>query len=311
MDELFTLHPHRLFLRGEAIEHGYDDRDLARACQTGRLVRIRQGTYIDAQQWPDDTSSRHLLRARGVTLRHDRRVALSHTTGALTHGLRLWEPDLGQVHVTRLDGNNGRAESDVAYHRDAWDAETLVQLDDMLVIDPIRCALGAAMLTSVEAGLVVLDSVLDHGLASTSAIADRYAEMSRSPFTRPLQVAVRLARQGSQSVGETRTRYMFWQHHLPEPVLQYEVHDGDRLVGICDFAWPEYGLLGEFDGKIKYRHLVPPGQTPSDVVFREKRREDQLREITGWPMIRFIYADLYAPARAIERTRRMLMRAST
>ena len=308
MDELFTLHPNGLFLRAEAIEHGYADADLARARRAGTVVRLRHGTYLRSEGWPDGAEAQHLLRAQGVTLRHGNRLALSHVTGALAYGLRLWEADLEQIHVTRLDGHNGRAESDVRYHRDAWDPDTLVQLDEMVLIDPTRCALGAAGLMSVEKGLVVLDSLLNLDLGSAARLARTYAEMSRSPFSRQLQITVRLARKGADSVAETLTRYMLFRHHVPEPELQYAVYDGARLVGICDFAWPEHGLLGEFDGKLKYRRLVKPGEDPGDVVFREKRREDELREITGWPMVRYVYADLYSPAHAVARTNRLLYR---
>ena len=57
------------------------------------------------------------------------------------------------------------------------------------------------------------------------------------------------------------------------------------LLGITDFAWREHGLLGEFDGKVKYQPLSPAGEDPGDAVFREKQREDQLRRVTGWSMV--------------------------
>jgi hypothetical protein len=308
MDDLVTLHPNGLFLRGEAIARGYSDRDLARACAHHELVRVRQGTYAPTASWPLGPQDQHLLRAQGVALRHPQRVALSHATGAVAHGLRLWDPDLSDVHVTRITGRNGRAESDVRYHRGCLEIDSLVQLDEMLVVDVVRCALGAASLTSVEAGVVLLDSMLEQDVGHATTMFEIYAGMTRSPFTRQLKVATRLARRGSQSVGESRTRFLFWEHHLPEPVLQFEIYDGHRLVGICDYAWPDLGLLGEFDGQVKYRRFVRHGEDPSQVVFREKRREDMMREITGWPMIRYVYSDLYARTRTAERTRRLMDR---
>jgi hypothetical protein len=310
MDDLVTLHPNGLFLRGEAIARGYSDRDLARACVNHDLVRVRQGTYAPSASWPQDPYDQHLLRAQGVTLRHPQRIALSHTTGAVAHGLRLWDPDLSAVHVTRLAGGNGRAESDVRYHRHRPDIDSMVQLDEMLVVDVVRCALGAASLTSIEAGVVLLDSMLEQDVGHGTTMFEMYSGMTRSPFTRRLKVSTRLARRGSQSVGESRTRFLFWEQHLPEPVLQFEIYDGNRLVGICDYAWPDLGLLGEFDGQVKYRRFMRPGEDPSQVVFREKRREDTMREITGWPMIRYVYADLYARARTAERTRRLMDRST-
>ena len=101
-------------------------------------------------------------------------------------------------------------------------------------------------------------------------------------------------RRGAQSVGESRTRFLLlWANHIPEPVLQYPIFDGSRLVGIADFAWPEYHQLGEFDGKVKYgRPLLKPGQDPGATVFQEKKREDEIREVSGMGMIRYTYGDL-------------------
>jgi hypothetical protein len=309
MDELFQLHPNGVFLRREALLLGYEDRDLAHAVRRRQIVRIRQGTYCPAQSWQDaDAGGRHLLTAQGVALTHEHRVALSHTTGALAWGLRLWRPELARVHVTRLAGTTGRVQPDVIYHRHAWDPEGVWAQEEHLLLDPVTCGLQAAARTSVTQGVVILDSLIDLDLCDEATLSATYATMSRSPFTRRLQVAVRLTRRGAESVGESLTRDLFFKHHLPEPVLQYKVYDGSRLVGITDFAWPEYGLLGEFDGKIKYGRLLKPGQDPGEVVFREKRREDEIREVTGMGMIRYIFGDLYVPLATAARTRRMLAR---
>ena len=309
MDELEHLHPHGLFLRREALRLGYDDRDLARALKAGQLVRVRQGGYIRRSSWEEaEPTQRHLLRAQAVALTHDHRVALSHTTGALAYGLRTWDPDLARVHVTRLRGTTGRREHDVAYHREVWDPDHIVCQDEHLLLDPTRCALQAASLTSVENAVVILDSLIDLDLGDEPSLSAAYKLFSRMPFSRRLQVAIRLARRGSQSVGESRTRFLFWLMHLPEPQLQFEVYDGSRLVGTTDFAWPEYKTLGEFDGKIKYARLLKPGETPGDAVFREKRREDELVEVSGMRMIRYTFGDLYVPTTTAQRTHRMLHR---
>ena len=98
-----------------------------------------------------------------------------------------------------------------------------------------------------------------------------------------------------------------WTQHLPEPQLQFKVYDEDgSLVGITDFAWPEFGLLGEFDGKIKYGRLLKEGETASDAVVREKEREDRIREVTRWLMIRYVWRDLYQPEATAARTRRLM-----
>jgi hypothetical protein len=95
------------------------------------------------------------------------------------------------------------------------------------------------------------------------------------------------------------------------PDLQFSVidHTG-RLIGTTDFAWEEHKLLGEFDGKVKYGRLLRSGEEPEDAVFREKRREDLLRETTGWGMIRLVWSDLYSPLATAARVRRMMRLAA-
>jgi hypothetical protein len=308
MDELFTLHPSGLFLRGEAIKRGYRDRHLAHALKERKLARVRHGTYVSQQIWQEANDvDRYKLRCRAVLLTHGDRVALSHTSAAVVHGLRLFEPDLSQVHVVRLDDGGGRQLNDVRYHEGFGKNDEMPVVDGMRLVDPVLSALGTASLVSVEAGVVVLDSLFDLDLGTPEQLAAAYERRSRWPFSQRLQMSVRLARVGSQSVGESRFRHLCFCHHLPEPQLQWHVYDAEgRLVGITDFAWPEHRLLGEFDGKQKYHELLKPGQTPQDAVFAEKKREDRLREVTDFGMIRFVWADLYSPEKTAARVRSKL-----
>ena len=77
-------------------------------------------------------------------------------------------------------------------------------------------------------------------------------------------------------------------------------------VGITDMAWPGHGLLGEFDGKMKYGRLLRPDESAGDAVFREKRREDALREATGFIVVRIVWADLYDGYRTAQRILRLM-----
>jgi hypothetical protein len=69
------------------------------------------------------------------------------------------------------------------------------------------------------------------------------------------------------------------------------------VVANVDFAWPEYGVFLEFDGRIKYQELLRVGESPTDVVLREKKRQDLIERLTGWRCIRITWADLYHPER--------------
>ena len=100
-------------------------------------------------------------------------------------------------------------------------------------------------------------------------------------------------------------------HHIPAPLLQYQVHDANgALVGTCDWAWPDRNQLGEFDGRVKYGRVLKPGQDVGEVVFAEKQREDLLREITSFGMIRYVWSDYDRPRLAAARLERQLRRSS-
>jgi hypothetical protein len=82
------------------------------------------------------------------------------------------------------------------------------------------------------------------------------------------------------------------RHGLPSPTLQWRIISvSGARVGRTDFGWPETGTVGEFVGRVKYRCLARPGEDAGDVVFREKRREDLLRD-QGLRVVRWVWDDL-------------------
>jgi hypothetical protein len=96
----------------------------------------------------------------------------------------------------------------------------------------------------------------------------------------------------SESVGESRSRVAVALAGLPPPVLQWEVPSAKgRVIGRVDFWWPGRQVVGEFDGKVKYGRLLRPGQDPAEVVYQEKRREDELRAVVR-TVVRWNWADL-------------------
>jgi hypothetical protein len=313
MEELAALHDDNVFLRREALAHGYNDADLAHAVRDGLLARVRHGAYTLADVWASaNDAQRHQLRAHAVLRSHSSKLALSHTSAAVEHGLRLHRPDLDKVHVTCLDRYIARTTRDVVYHQGKCSEDDLVAKDGVLLVNPVRAALETASLGDTPQGLVVLDSVVDLELGTVEDIRNRFAPYNKHPKSRHVHVAVRLVREGANSAGETLSRYLMFRCNLPEPVLQFEVYDEwGNLVGRTDFAWPEYGLLGEFDGLSKYGRLLKPGETPEQAVVREKKREDRLREITNWLMIRLIWKELFQVEKTAARIRKQLERGRT
>jgi hypothetical protein len=300
------------FTRAEAAEAGYADRDVTRMMRGRVWHRIRRGYYSYADIWAGlDEVGRHRVRSLAVLHSLGPAVALSHVSAVIVHGIAVWNVDLSRVHVTRLDGAAGRTEGDVVHHEGVCLAQDVVELDGHLVIVADRAVIEAASRADGEAALVMFDSALDQRLFDVETLRARFELMSPWPFVRHLHMPVRLAWPGSQSVGETRGKWLCWAFHLPVPQPQFEVFDADGVLrGTCDWGWPEHKLLGEFDGKVKYGRLLEPDQEPGDVVFAEKQREDTLRGLTDFGMVRVVWSDYDRPRLTAARIERQLRRAA-
>lgn len=128
--------------------------------------------------------------------------------------------------------------------------------------------------------------------------------MQHWPGTLATRIVLDLMDPAIESVGESRVAYLCFSQSLPRPETQVQVRDENgRVVARVDFAWPALGVFLEFDGRVKYG---ADGQT----VWEEKRREDRIRELTGWRCIRLTWADLADPVRTAARIRAVLATAS-
>jgi hypothetical protein len=312
MDRLRALaEAEGFFTRADAFGVGHDDRSIRRALRMRAWVRIRPGAYTFPDAWPQDRESQHRITALAVQRKLGRNVVLSHTSSALMNGLRLWAVPFEHVHVTRRDGGAPRLESGVVHHVGTIAPSDLVDENGVVRTCASRAAIETAALTTVESALVTLDSALHLERCTGEELEAMYRRMERWPGMQRVRIAVRLAAPGAESVGESRARYFFYAHGLPAPTLQHRVFDAaGNLAGITDFAWPRLGALGEFDGAAKYGRLLRNGEEPGEAVFREKRREDLLRDITGWRFVRLTWADLYRPRETAARVRRQLSAAA-
>jgi hypothetical protein len=299
---------HGVFLTREARDLGYDDRSIKAALHSHRWHRVRHGAYCLGETWASASPERrHLIRAFAVLRTTPGPVALSHTTALLLHGVAVWGADLSVVHVTRLDGHSGCRRSDVVHHDGVLRADDVVEVDGVLATVVARAVLEAGTVQPAESCMCSADSALHLEKATRLDIENRYETLKHWPHAQRLQLVMRLMDGRAASVGESRSRYMFWGHSLPAPELQFDVYDEQgRLVGTTDFAWPKHRTLGEFDGRVKYGRLLKPGQQPGDAVFAEKRREDRLREVSGFGVQRLVWADLDTPRATVARFARHL-----
>ncbi len=297
-----------LLLRRDAVANGYDDNYLARLVKRREIVRLRQGAYVLSEVWRAASDvDRHLLLAGAVMRQYGDDVALSHVSACLEQGGPAWGLDLRLAHLTNLFGVGERTGAKVRHHRGRCLVGDISRVNSHWITAPPRTALDTASLADRDAGVAVLDWFLNAELATREQYDDVFASMKEWPNTLRLHRQLQLCDGRSESVGETRTRLLCHDQRLPVPTPQFKVfHPSGRLAGRVDFAWPARCLMLEFDGRQKYHRHRREAETLEQMVMREKRREDQLRELTGWTMIRLVWADLGVPVTTAERIRRAM-----
>lgn len=303
---LRPLHELAVITRPDALAAGLDDQAIARKVRSGDWQRIRHGSYMARELWQQlDERDRHRAMAVAVTRRAACRHAWSHVTALAELGVPLWEQPLDSVHLTRFDKRAGRRAAGVVQHRGTTSVNDLTLREGQLLTSGTRTALDVASTCDVERGVVVVGSLLHAGETSVLELEGGLATMDSWPATLHLRRVLRLADPRPESVAEHRFVYWCDSFGLPAPVPQFPVAIGGRRFRL-DFAWPELKVWVEVDGRGKYDAWLAPGDSAADVVLREKRREDLIREATGWLCVRVTWADLCDPRRLERRLRRAL-----
>lgn len=277
--------------RPELLDSGLTDRDILALRRLGMLVRVGAGLYALSSTYEPLTAEAKLaVRSKAVFHRHRGHVALTHQSAAAIHGLPMWDVDLGEVHVTRLDDGRGRHESGVQHHVGKISDADVVEVDGVLVSSPDRCVWEMACTSSVESALVTTDAALHRSLVTTESLHEAAAAFRTWRGSRSARLSLTLADGRSESAGESRTRHLFWRHNIPQPELQFRVVDSrGGFLARTDFAWELYRHLAEFDGRIKFDGTFDPAGY--ETVFAEKRREDLIRAEL-WGLTRLIWEDL-------------------
>lgn len=297
-------------LRSDALARsGVDPTALARLVRRQVLHRVASGRYADLRDWHAlDDVERHRLFVMAVASRSSNDPVFSHRAAAA-----LWRiPLLGQwpstVDVTVPSASGGRSTGQFRRHCRAAFPPPLAQIDGMLVTTAARTAADLARLLSFREGVAVLDAVLagrfDGDAVTREAIAAELGSTSGGRGIRTARAALAFASPLSESVWESASRVVLDQLGFPPPVLQQQFRWSNRISYRVDFWWPAFGVIGEFDGLVKYGAADDgSGNTGRDALVREKTREDRLRTLSAG-FARWTAADVREPARLADILRR-------
>lgn len=280
----------------DARSSGLGGEDLRRAFRAGSLVRVRHGAYVPAETWASaDAAEQHRLRVHAAARRLSAPV-FGHESAAAVWRLPLlgdWPPN---VHVVVPVSCGTPTTRGVRRHRVA-DLPESRQVDGLDVTTVARTVVDLARTGSFARGLVLADDALRRYRVVRDDVEREVAAAGGGRGVRAARRVLDEADAAAESPGESLSRARMIELGLPRPVLQREVRDRRGLVGRVDFLWEEQGVVGEFDGRLKYRAgSVGDRAAAEDRVWAEKRREDRIRT-TGLRVVRWTWADALDPAR--------------
>ncbi|MFC4947598.1 type IV toxin-antitoxin system AbiEi family antitoxin domain-containing protein [Pseudonocardia sp. GCM10023141] len=285
--------------RRSLLAAGVTEDELRRWLRAGSLVPLRRGAY--ATGLPPRPEDQHLLQALAAARELAPDAVLSHVSAAVLHGLDVWGVSLDRVHVTRHRRSGVRIGRQIHVHAATLAPHEIVSLHGLRVTSLARTVADNARSLPMPPAVVIADSALHTGTVTHAELVDALGE--RRPGAAAARRILTFADGRADNPGESLSRVQMRLAGLPPPDLQHTVLTrGGRFVGTVDFWWP--GVVGEFDGRVKYGRLLEPGQEPGDVVWKEKVREDAIRA-EDHAVVRWIWADLtnFDPVAAMLRER--------
>jgi hypothetical protein len=289
-----------VFGRDELLRAGFGDQDIRAALTDGSLLRLHRGVYAPGPEIAGAPRSLELVRILGVARRSSSMV-VSHAAAAVLYRIPLWRIDPNVVHLTRQPGGGAVRRPGRIVHSAAFVDDEVVQRHGVNVTSVTRTVIDLARTYGFESSVIACDYALHERLVTPADLVIALDRARQRPGRRAASRAVGFADGRAESPGESRTRVLMSRAGLDAPDLQVEVRDRcGAVLGRTDLGYHRDATLIEFDGKVKYQKLLRPGQTPSDAVIAEKRREDEIRS-AGFAVMRIVWSELATPDLLVSR----------
>lgn len=266
--------------------------ELHKRITSGELIRVARGVYhspVPATVPPGPARDlRYLHRVQAAQLTANDKLLFAGHSAAVLWQLPVVDDWPTEVHVVADRSAGGRSTAGLQRHTVGPLAS--VQVRGVFVTTLARTVVDIARTASLREAVTMADSAL-HGLRGRDdrvirapiSKADLWAELADIGSGKGVvkaRLAIELADAASESAGESCSRVGFHLLGLTMPRLQVRFSDRFGLIGTVDFWWPEFNLIGEFDGAVKYENPeFLAGRTPKQALHDEKRREDRLRAL--------------------------------
>ncbi|KAA8885030.1 hypothetical protein F3087_29715 [Nocardia colli] len=297
--------------RRDALAKGFSDGELRRLIARCGLLRLRPGAYLEAESYRAmDQEARYHVLVHATAGHLSAPAVISHQSAAAVHGLPLWGLPLDTVHVTRQRSGGGHRGKHLHVHCAPFEDEDVAEVGSLLVLSPARTIADIARNVGLQQAVAIGDAAARQFGSTRESFCRALTYAARRPGYRAALRAIGMLDGRSESIGESRSRVVLNDLDLPSPELQTTIlDDAGRFVARVDFCFDELGIIGEFDGKVKYGSELNPGEDPGRTLYREKLREDRLRDL-GWEVARWTWSDLDTPATLDARFRRAIARTA-
>lgn len=301
-----------LIFSADAEAGGTDRRSLALSCRSGKLVRLRPGVYVQADDWQNlPPWERQRARIRAAVEQVPGQRILIQQSAAVIWGL----PVIGEspeVLLLAIHPTHGRRRGNLRWAEPRL-LEPVTTRDGVPVTSLAHTVLDMAAYLNFERAVPAMDHVLrpdpDRGLPALRKEHLRELAEHLPSHAKRLRAGrvIDFAQALSESAGESYSRAVLYRHGFPDPELQHEfLTSAGRFR--TDFYWPEHKLAGEFDGSMKYGRGKASIAPSWDTLVREKRREDAIRA-TGVGFVRWSWNDIARPPQHPESLVQRLARA--
>ena len=287
--------------RNDLLATGTTERQLSDALRSGALKRLHRGSYVTRADWDDLWGEgRQLLRVIAV----DRAAHASQSrvyvgvSAAVLWELPLYRHSADAVHTLIRGTRHTRTVSGVVRHDLDVREDDIVVRHGLLCTSLTRTVFDLARSGSCELAVAAADAALgrvavDRHRQDPDAAATWREDLA--VLERPGLRGIRQARWvadfadgRAQLPGESVSRLQLFRLGYRTPELQVPVIGAEGDEYFLDFGFRGARKFGEFDGEAKYLESgLRRVETVSDAVVLEKRREDDIRGVTGWGFARW------------------------
>jgi hypothetical protein len=230
------------------------------------------------------------LRATAALVaRKDSGLVLSHVSAAVAHDLPVPRALLDTVTATRTPaaGRRPQRTPGLAVHVASLEAAEQQVVGGLAVTAPARTLADCLRGLPAEDAVPIVDAGLRRSCCSRHDLEQVLERQRLWPFAAAAAASLGLVDARRESSLESRSAVVMHRFAIPPPQPQVRILDTRRrLVARVDFAWLDFGVVGEADGRLKY------AGDAGRVVEAEKDRQAQL-EALGLVVVRWGNRHLY------------------